>query len=367
MSKIHITLVGSQAAPVYMGIVDTNPDKVVLICSDQTLEEANRIYNEINIECEIRRYPPVDLTEILSKAEKCRKDYEKASEITLHIAGGTKPWALAFYAVFESLKQVRLLYIDQNNRMWDLKNQESHLVNFDIDIQFRLYGNPLMKYELLDDYTFEDKQSALNIRKMRSFNFNDFNGMTRYLSNNPNSNFFIGQNGSQIEWDESNMQFNCMMKNKSGRTSNYVLKSPHIQTMLLKSGWFEYEIAMLLSKWTYSKEIRMNCIFPAREGSPKNEIDIIINTGSKLLFVECKTQIQNETDIDKFSSAVKNYGGLSSKSLFITDAPMRDKAKEKCEDNGIMTFSLQDKQLGLSAEAMLFLMLEKELFNINAR
>lgn len=72
----------------------------------------------------------------------------------------------------------------------------------------------------------------------------------------------------------------------------------------------------------------MNVEFPYKNNLPKNEIDIIVNTGDKLLFVECKTRICDNTNIDKFSAAVKNYGGMASKALFVSNMPMDDKPIE---------------------------------------
>ena len=38
MAKIHITLVGGQPAPVYHGIVAIQPDKIVFIYSQESIE-----------------------------------------------------------------------------------------------------------------------------------------------------------------------------------------------------------------------------------------------------------------------------------------------------------------------------------------
>lgn len=100
---------------------------------------------------------------------------------------------------------------------------------------------------------------------------------------------------------------------------------------------------------------------------PKNEIDIIVNTGQKLLFVECKTMLQNSTDIDKFRTAVKNYGGLGSKSIFITENEMTPLQKEKCEESGIPYFSFNYKDGTKKTVDDLFAQLEQELFNINIK
>ncbi|WP_276964799.1 hypothetical protein [Bacteroides graminisolvens] len=85
------------------------------------------------------------------------------------------------------------------------------------------------------------------------------------------------------------------------------------------------------------------------------------------MFIECKTQITNITDIDKFSTAVRNYGGMGCKALFITDAKMKDTAAEKCADSGILSFSMSDCKGSFSPSVMLFATLEQELFSINKK
>ena len=103
----------------------------------------------------------------------------------------------------------------------------------------------------------------------------------------------------------------------------------------------EVKIAKLLSNIYPKENIYMNCRF-INNGTAQNEVDIIINTGNKLLFVECKTQITNTTDIDKFSTVVENYGGKSSKALFITDAKMSESVIRKCDKFNIAHFSLEE-------------------------
>lgn len=365
--NIHITLVGGQTAPVYLGIIDSNPDKVILIYSEQTEDEANRISTEMNVACELCIFHPVDLIEIEKSIQKVVTKIGAEDFVSINIGGGTKPWSILFYEHFKMIENSKLMYIDQNNLVWDLKTRTNHQAVFNIDVQFRLYGNPLTQYKRFDDYSQEDRNVIAEIKALRAFNFRDFNYMTDYLSNHTNENTIIGKSGSIIEWLSDDKAFRCSMKNKFGKELNKRLQSENIRSLLLNTGWFELQVAVLLSSWKKAKELRLNCVFPSTKGSPKNEIDIIINTGTKLLFVECKTQIFHETDIDKFASAVKVYGGLGSKAVFITDAPMSEKAIEKCNDHGILPFSLQSNNFSLSIEKLLFMKLENELFNINAK
>ncbi|MDO9154251.1 MAG: hypothetical protein Q7U47_11235 [Paludibacter sp.] len=52
MAKIHIALVGGQTAPVYLGIVDANPDKVTLGFSEQTVDEQTVFIRKCRLQIE---------------------------------------------------------------------------------------------------------------------------------------------------------------------------------------------------------------------------------------------------------------------------------------------------------------------------
>ena len=47
MAHIHITLVGGQPTPVYQGVVLSQPDKIILICSKETKSDAEIITNKL--------------------------------------------------------------------------------------------------------------------------------------------------------------------------------------------------------------------------------------------------------------------------------------------------------------------------------
>ena len=44
---------------------------------------------------------------------------------------------------------------------------------------------------------------------------------------------------------------------------------------------------------------------------------------------------------------------------------MSDSAKQKCNEHNILTFSLQDENMGMTHEKALSIKLDSELFNIN--
>lgn len=377
MRKIHITLVGGQTAPVYNGIIYTNPDKVVYIYSDGSKTQVEQIENEIKIQSEKRKFDPVDLNDIEKKVLQC-KDVFKEDEVSINISSGTKPWAYFFTEIFGKESNVQIFYVDQNNVVWNLTKRGSESIQFNMHTHFRLYGNSIENnYKKFTDYTEADVNALPLIEKIRRFNNSDFNKLLAALDRNSEhklKNSTLGRfdlpNGSFVEWEKTNkekMGFVRICLFKRDKYEEVKIESPNAVDLAFNSGWFEYKIAKLLSSWEQCLEICLNCKFPFRQQIDKNEVDIIINTGTKALFVECKTQITNNTDIDKFASVIKGYGGMGSKGLFVTDAKMSDIAKKKCEDHGILTFSLQEEHLGMPTEKALQMLLESELFNINTK
>lgn len=370
--KLHIALVGDQSAPVFHGIVATNPDKVILICSDKTLAGGQRLQEMLGVPIEIMEFSPTDLKSISESIDELQQRISPEDEVSVNLQSGTKHWSLMFMRAFAGNPKAQLCLIDQNNIFSDLNTLETKEVVFDMDINFQLYGNPLKKYTPFEEYTEDDADVAKEIESIRRINFNQFNKLTTVLTKEQQHKLRSEPSGSwscdgaYVEWESSSYakislfnKFNCRYETKE-------LESENAVRLLFNAGWFEYKVARLLSKWSKAKEIRMNCIFEEKkQGSQnaKNEADIIVNTGKKLLFVECKTQITNTTDIDKFRTVVTNYGGDASKALFVTDAKMEGIAIEKCDESDIAHFSLK----GEGGESFLFTLLDKEIGKINKR
>ncbi|MEE1177951.1 MAG: DUF1887 family CARF protein [Paludibacteraceae bacterium] len=372
--KVHITLVGGQPAPVYNGIKADNPDKVIYVYSNdkQSLKSLNSLRNEIKIE-EAETLPPLsptDPNEIENLVSYLAEKY-KDDEIVVNISSGLKSWSHIFGYHFQNQENASVIYMDQNNVLWNYKTKQSSSdFNFDMFTLFRLYGNPLEKYTRLSDYNEADKEVAKKIEGIRNTNPSDFNkllavleGSKKGLITNKTGKFDL-PTGSYVEWIKATKDSDAFVRiclfNKKG-VSEVELESPHAFELAFNSGWFEYKIASILSTWKHAKDICLNCRFPFKNNIDKNEVDIIVNTGTKLLFVECKTQITKPTDIDKFRTVVKTYGGLGAKSLFVTDAAKSEVAKKKCEDYEIIDYSLKEGQ------GKILQLLNDELEKINAR
>lgn len=381
MSKVHITLVGGQPAPVYHGIVATKPDFVFYVCSIST--DSKRAYKVLRKV--LKHIPsgwyylhPTDPMEIKALAESLAERFVD-DEVTVNISSGLKSWSHWFGVVFDKQPNASVVYMDQNNVLWNYRSMKSSSdFEFDMHLLFRLYRNPLNNYTAFTKYTTEDFDAIPMIESCRAFNYIDFNKLTTVLPkvvqskirNSKCDEHHLLNSQSYVAWKKDlvdGMQEVELCVYNDDSCIKKIIKSPHAMELVFFAGWFECKVAKLLSTWKYAKEICMNCHFPFKEGLDKNEVDIIINTGNKILFVECKTQISKTIDIDKFRSVIKAYGGTASKGLFITDAPMNELAKAKCNEHNILTFSLQNDHGNMSCKEALITLLNTELDKINAR
>lgn len=381
MAHIHISLVGGQAYPAYLAIQALNPDKVMLIHSAQSRAEAERIKKELDMEAELVEFESVRLNKIDESVKALKQSIPEEALCTINLTSGTKPWSLLFHLNFLDRKKTHFYYVDQNNILYDFSTFERYStesVPLDMDALFRLNNNPAKSKVAYEDYNAADLNTIKAIENIwKKFapqykRFTLLNGSEKNIISQPEG--MLGDK-EYVEWnrhDDDGLQTLRLEFRQYGVTETKTLHSPHAVDLFFNTHWFELKVAEILSKWDKAKKIWLNVEFPYKNNAPKNEIDVIVETTvNKLLFVECKTQITAPTDLDKFASAVKNYGGMASKALFVTLSPMRQEAIEKCETNRIISFSLTKKTQTANYAPVdveeLYNKLNKELTEINKK
>lgn len=361
MEKLHIALVGAQTMPIYIGILESDADKFILIHSTQTKSNAEIIARYINRDNTVLfELPAWDFPKMKDRIDGLLAEYKDWS-IEANISGGSKPWGFMFSMLAFEYSNMSLFFVDQSCMIHNISDLTSRMAKpLDGGIRQILEFNQILESNQassvthvdLTSYGEKDVSILTEIKRCRKKYPKIFNNLTipkrgiqKRYQNNKLDTIVDDQSQSEISWDIRGPEQKVKLTfiNRLGNTDVVTFQSPHDFDMVVSSGWFEYEIAKCLELWTEAKDIWLNSVFPYRNNTPKNEIDIIVNVGYKLLFVECKTKIFDYTDIDKFRSAVKNYGGLSSKAIFISLESMDAKTIEKCETNGIDYFSLDGK------------------------
>ncbi len=380
--------------PVYLGLRETSAEKVILIYSSETKAQAVQIKTDVCAEnpgCRVEMFElnPYDYNQIRTDL-KSLMTLLSGNIVEVNVSGGTKPWSIVFAMLTGRCPNLRLIYVDQNNVIYDCASSEKHCFTSLLSIEqiFKYNQTVVQSHKSLDEYTEEDKTVLRDIKEIRNkYNRGKhslFNALTipsnkkarNVFINNDSGTYVDPESCSEIKWDkkfhsdrseETSQYVRLYFVDKLGSHEEFELISPHAFDMVIFSGWFEYEVATILRNSSECKEVWLNTIFPYKNKRSKNEIDIIALIDNKLLFIECKTQVFDNTDIDKFTSAVKNYGGLGAKAIFITQMDMGEESKEKCETNKIAHFSFHDKKNKKANKQELFEMLKIIMENGNTR
>ena len=368
--KINISLVGGQPFPVYAQILDNQPEIAILVCSDQTEKDAMRIKAVLN-----HNLPQtgVSLLKISAEDNALANQYIKAQseifskpghEITINIAGGTKPWSILFAKHFAG--KAKLVFIDQNNIIWDMDTLEYHeLSPKDVSIEdlAALHGVEFLNKTNLTFYTDQDRALIPRIIEARRWNSGAFQALT-----SPTGQQRPEAERSGIKWlDDQTCRITLFNPQKGAKT--FTLQSPHARSIVPRFAWFELQVALMLSQWPVTKQVWLNSEVALPNGvEALNEIDVIVETTiGKFLFVECKTSVYNPTDIDKFNDVVKKTGGLGAKRIFMTDKPMSGTIAGKCDHAKIPHFAMRQITSNRANQLNFFAALDAYMSNINER
>ena len=375
MAKIHITLVGGQPAPVYKGIIDEQPDRVVFVYSSDSKEAADKVQKYAcekieGLQCEQVLLSPVSITETRERINEIASSIDRDDTVTVNLSGGTKVWSVLFYDAFKD--KAACIFIDQNDHKHNFTTGQTAKINVQFGIRESLWLNGInvTGMRLLTDYDEEDFEAAQAVRKMRKFSPANFNKLMEEVEEDQNKGYWCLDRCNYLSFDKNTNTCSLSLSNRWS-VKEEEISCPHLHKVLFNTGWFELEVAKLLGEWVQPGQVALNCELRSskREDGPTlNEIDIIVKVRGKLLFVECKTQVYAPTDVDKFNNAIRFYGGLSAKGVFFTDAVMRSQAKAKCDAAGILTFSMQEiRQAGGGGKQALFKKLSEHMGRLNTR
>lgn len=373
--KIHIALVGGQPLPIYRGIVDRKSQNILFVHTQKSKNDAlnlQHIFQESH-QVELLECHALDFSQIRDCALNIAEKYSNY-EVEINMTGGSKPMNYVFYELFKNKENAHLFFIDQNNIVTDMKSYKTHESNmqFSINELCMINGSGIKSYIDYKNYTTEDFASIKRLEKLRKHNPKIYTSMTNDIDAKTS---YDDEIGNELLYDKSTDSYTLTIINNHRKLSNSI-KSPHAFSLISNAGWWEAKVAKILNNWPKAEDIWVNNRFTVASGQDKNEIDVIVKTKDKLLFVEAKTQIFSPTDLDKFSTASKNYGGLAVKKLFVNYEKLNSKKKElieaKCSENNILLFSYKEAldielKTKKSVERQLFELIDKDYKSSNSK
>lgn len=361
----QITLVGGQWLPVYLGIKEYQPDHIHFVVSEESRNRIASIRDSIG-EDKITVYfcDPYNFSSVANTIENIISGIGDHGAIQINLTGGTKIMFLAAQSIIQN-KKIRGFYIDQNETVLFVPEFTPHKLTCSLTVQefLQMSGHTITSSKSFDDFSESEVKEAFAIRDFITIHdtvSTKVNAALRKIINAskgsmPKKDSFSLAGGIELAWDCDNIHLKV-----NGKTL-LALQSRSARTFFFYAGWWEYVVADAIRRWEGAKEIYMQCEIPFKEstGISKNEIDILVNLGKKLIFIECKSGNITPNEINKMKIVRDTYGGLISKTMLVSRYKPSPEIMEKCDELHIDTFFLYDNKTEVNKLESLKYSLEK--------
>jgi hypothetical protein len=337
--KHQISFLGGQLLPVYMGIKEFNPDKINFIASDESKFGARAI-KELFTDKTFSDFicDPFDFFTIKKKIENIIEKIDEEDEVIINLTGGTKIMLLAAQSVI-SEKQIKGFYINQDYSLIEVPSYERKKIVTGLSVHefLVLSGHNTFSAKSINDFATNDFIVSRQIESFAEsnnlyFKVTDF--IRKKFKTLPESGLENIDGKTSIKWGANFIEIKNYDKIAFSCRSNLACE------LFFNSVWWELLVAEEVSKWSKAKETLLHCElhFKNDKKALKNEIDILINTGNKLIFVECKSGNIKQEDINKMKIVKQTYGGIISKSLLVSRFMPSQSVLEKCKELDIEVY-----------------------------
>ncbi|MCP4158870.1 MAG: DUF1887 family protein [Deltaproteobacteria bacterium] len=335
---IHqITILGGQISPVFWGLVEKQPQIVHLIYTKDSRHHIpilKRLFPKISFIS--KQVDPYNFEDIKTKIVEVLVDH-KNDTFELNLTGGTKVMALACQDIFKDFA-LNSFYIDQSHRIYDFSSKTYSKINYRISLEtfINLSGHKNYSSNKIDDFNIDEINFSKEISRISStklFQESAKNVRSKLNDCRKCNNFNFSKGNNLLNW---NKPFITLKDNKN----NIKLRSGKAFELAFCGMWWELVVADSIKNWKKIHQLHMGVeLFSKQNNSNiKNEIDIVVNTGKNLIFIECKSGSVIQGDINKIRAVKRLYGGVTSKSILVCKYKPRIDIIEKCKDLGIYLF-----------------------------
>ena len=341
--KHQITLVGGQLLPVFIGIKAFTPDRIHFIVSSESKNRVTFLKSYLNgytfseYSCNAH-----DFHEVKSTCQKILDRMNSEDEVSFNLTGGTKVMVLAIQSLIHE-QGLNGFYINQDDTILKLPSYAKVKLNSQITIKefLELSGHTVSSYKLLNSFSKDDFDVANKIFSFCTSSYR-FKAIVTHFSNQYKDVVNMPASGSAtvgkmlVTWGKNNISVN-----DNGKII-FNSSSKNINNLFFNSAWWELLVAKEASTWKKVKELFVQCTLPFKNDGTymKNEIDVLINIGHKLIFIECKSGKVKHDDINKMRVVKDVYGGIISKSILVCLEMPSATIMEKCKELNIEVFYL---------------------------
>lgn len=337
--KHQICFVSGQLLPIYIGIKEFMPDKIHFIASEET-KGGISVIRDLFKELTFREFicEPFDFYSIKKFVENIIEKIDVGDDILINLTGGTKIMLLAAQSVISD-KHVGGFYINQDYSLINVPSYEKKQIVSQLSVNdfFCLSGHKSFTAKTLPDFTSSDYKVSNEINSFATSN-KLYSKVTEHIRKKfksiPEKGFETIASNASVKWERGLVEIH----NNSKLVAAF--KSTNVKELFFNATWWEILVALEVIKWVKAKEVMLHCelTFKSDDKTLKNEIDILLNTGRKLIFVECKSGNIRQEDINKMKVIKETYGGIISKSLLVSRFMPSQSILEKCKELDIEIF-----------------------------
>lgn len=337
--KHQICFLGGQLLPIYIGIKEFMPDSVHFIASEES-KEGMFVIKDLFKGLKYSEFlgDPFDFYSIRKRIENIIDKIDANDSVLINLTGGTKIMLLAAQSIISD-REVKGFYINQDYSFIDVPSYEKRKIDSQLSVKdfFALSGHRIFTANALGDFTASDIKVSNEIEAFAASNrlYSKLSDHIRKKFRSvPKKGFEKTIDNASIRWDTDLIEIE---KDKKLVVS---FKSSNIGKLFFNASWWELLVASQIGKWEKAKEVLLHCELPFKSDDKvlKNEIDILVNTGSKLIFVECKSGNIIQEDINKMKIIKQTYGGIISKSLLVSRFMPSQSIQEKCKELDIAVY-----------------------------
>lgn len=336
----------------WLGVKEFHPDVVHILYSDAVADAYEPMLKMLpsSVTAHEYRIDPYASQKIMEICDGIHSFLHEGDRLMYNLTEGTKVAAAAAYSVAARYSD-KAVYYSQEGEMIDLLTWERRPINVRVSNKefLDLFGNDLESYNRADEILPVDVVTAYEVKRFieneprlfermqKSFR-RDFGGR---LENLPERFFLEKPNRVELSIKDGGL----VIRHKSKVVFNS--DNPLATRLFFTGRWWEVIVSDKVLKWDLSRrsnrlssEVWRNVEFKVPgTGKTKNELDIMVNEGIRLLFIECKSGYIGQENIYKIYSTKVTYGGDHSMGILVSYYPLDKALKDKCDDLHINYFA----------------------------
>lgn len=360
--NIQIALVSKETLPVFYIINEFHPDEVYLVGTEETTGEMNQIERAaeaMGVTCHRLLTKADDMACTMQQCESVHERHDTEAAYCYNLTCGTK--LMAFGALLCAQKHnARVVYSDTLTYT-DFATMQRATMQHRLKTEtiIALQGQKIKDREVYR-YDAQRTECALQVLDFVRSNVKAYSMLiNRYNTYKQLPNPFCSGN---VYYSRSNSWLSVECDDVEVFGSDY-----HNAFRLLFDGrWWETLVADAVNRWANRRyEVWTSVRFEPKDETSrndKNEVDVLVNIGNVLLFIECKSGAFTQDNIYKLSSVARTYGSYKSKSVIVSfrDNVIKPDLVEKAREQHVTLLVPDGRLRNLGAE------LDKIVKSLNA-